>query len=166
MSNVRLPIETTRDGNKITKVCVEDVYKIINRVIDAIDKAYNKSVDVVNSLDKEYISSADNKKYCGSLIIGRGVSQPCLGDAFDEEIGNDIAFMKAKLNANIKKHNFLVKIFNEFDNLLDKIDEDLLKVDSYIIDDLYRLRQYNPVYLDGIEYELGIDDDEVQESTI
>ena len=26
---VRLPIETSREGNKITKVCVEDVYKIV-----------------------------------------------------------------------------------------------------------------------------------------
>ena len=36
MSNenrVGYPIQTTREGNKITKVCVEDYYKMINRII-------------------------------------------------------------------------------------------------------------------------------------
>ena len=155
MSNVRLPIETTRDGNKITKVCVEDVYKIMNRVIEAMDKAHNNSVDIINSVDKKYVSN-DDSEYFGSLVIGRGVSQPCLTDAFDEEIGNDIAFMKAKLNANIKKHNLLTKVWNEFDKLLDIIDIDLSKVDNYICDDLMRLRQYNPEYLEGIEDALNI----------
>lgn len=155
MSNVRLPIETTRDGNKITKVCVEDVYKIMNRVIEAMDKAHNNSVDIINSVDKKYVSN-DDSEYFGSLIIGRGVSQPCLTDAFDEEIGNDIAFMKAKLNANIKKHNLLTRVWNEFCKLLDIIDVDLGKVDDYIYDDLMRLRQYNPEYLKGIEETLGI----------
>lgn len=155
MSNVRLPIETTRDGNKITKVCVEDVYKIMNRVIEAMDKAHNNSVDIINSVDKNYVSN-DDTKYFGSLIIGKGISQPCLKDAFDEGIGNDIAFMKAKLNANIKKHNLLVRVWNEFDKLLDIIDIDLGKIDDYIYDDLMRLRQYNPEYLEGIEETLGI----------
>lgn len=155
MSNVRLPIETTRDGNKITKVCVEDVYKIMNRVIEAMDKAHNNSVDIINSVDKKYVSN-DDSEYFGSLIIGKGVSQPCLTDAFDEEIGNDIAFMKAKLNANIKKHNLLIRVWNEFYNLLDVIDVDLAKIDNYIYDDLMRLRQYNPEYLKGIEETLGI----------
>lgn len=155
MSNVRLPIETTRDGNKITKVCVEDVYKIMNRVIEAMDKAHNNSVDIINSVDKKYVSN-DDAEYFGSLIIGKGISQPCLNDAFDEEIGNDIAFMKAKLNANIKKHNLLTRVWNEFGKLLDIIDVDLGKVDDYIYDDLLRLRQYNPEYLEGIEETLGI----------
>ena len=155
MSNVRLPIETTRDGNKITKVCVEDVYKIMNRVIEAMDKAHNNSVDIINSVDKKYVSN-DDSEYFGSLIIGKGVSQPCLTDAFDEEIGNDIAFMKAKLNANIKKHNLLIRVWNEFYDLLDVIDVDLAKIDNYIYDDLMRLRQYNPEYLKGIEETLGI----------
>ena len=155
MSNVRLPIETTRDGNKITKVCVEDVYKIMNRVIEAMDKAHNNSVDIINSVDKKYVSN-DDSEYFGSLVIGRGVSQPCLTDAFDEEIGNDIAFMKAKLNANIKKHNLLTRVWNEFDKLLDIIDVDLAKIDDYICDDLMRLRQYNPEYLEGIEETLNI----------
>ena len=150
MTNVRMPIETTREGNKITKVCVEDVYKIMNRVIESMDKVHNNSVDIINSIDKDY------GEYHGSLIIGTGISQPCLGDAFDEEIGNNIAFMKAKLNANIKKHNFLVRIWNEYSKLLDLLDVDIDKIDSNIRMDLNNLRIYNPNYLDDLEAKLGL----------
>jgi len=155
MTNVRIPIETTREGNKITKVCVEDVYKIMNRVIESMDKVHNNSVDIINSIDKDY------GKCHGSLIIGTGISQPCLGDAFDEEIGNNIAFMKAKLNANIKKHNFLVRIWNEYSKLLDLLDVDIDKIDSNIRMDLNNLRIYNPNYLNDLEEKLGIVSDEV-----
>jgi len=154
MSNVTLPIETTREGNKITKVCVEDVYKIMNRIIDAMDKAYNNSMKIINGVDKKYVSK--DTYYFGSLIIGTGVSQPCLNDAFDEEIGNDIAFMKAKLNANIKKFNIICRIYNIYLDAAESMDSDLLTIENHILDDLYRLRQYNPEYLDGIEVKLGI----------
>ena len=53
MNDVRFPIETVRDGNKITKTCVEDVYKIVNRVYAAMNKAYNNSVEVLESLQRE-----------------------------------------------------------------------------------------------------------------
>jgi len=149
-NDVRLPIETTREGNKITKICIEDVYKIVNRIQDAMNKAYNNSVDILDSIHKEV------NGFEGELIVGTGISQPCLTDAFDEKIGNDIAFMKAKLNANIKKHNILVRVFNEFSNLLDTADVDLMKIDKYIIDDLRRLRMYNSEYLKDIELELGL----------
>lgn len=150
MSNVRMPIETTREGDKITKVCVEDVYKIINRVLATMDKAYNKSTDIVDTVWKEY------GDYEGQLIIGTGVSQPCLTDAFDEEIGNNIAFMKAKLNANIKKHNLLVRIFNAWGDAMDSIDEEISKVDDYIKMDLDGIRRHNPEYLSNLEDKLGI----------
>lgn len=150
MSNVRMPIETTREGDKITKVCVEDVYKIINRVLATMDKAYNKSTDIVDTVWKEY------GDYEGQLIIGTGVSQPCLTDAFDEEIGNNIAFMKAKLNANIKKHNLLVRIFNAWGDAMDSIDEEISKVDDYIKMDLDGIRRHNPEYLSNLENTLGI----------
>lgn len=150
MSNVRMPIKTTREGDKITKVCVEDVYKIINRVLATMDKAYNKSADIVDTVWKEY------GDYEGQLIIGTGVSQPCLTDAFDEEIGNNIAFMKAKLNANIKKHNLLVRIFNTWGDAMDSIDEEINKIDDYIKMDLDGIRRHNPEYLSNLEDILGI----------
>lgn len=155
MNDVRMPIETTREGNKITKQCVEDIYKMTNRVINAIDKAYNNSFKIIDATkDDEYGDSS-------SVIYARGISQPSLTDAFDEQIGNDVAFIKMKLNANIKKHNFLVKIWNEFYETLNTIDKDLSKIDTYILDDLYRMRLYNPEYLKNLEVELGIDQYEV-----
>ena len=162
MNNVRMPIETNREGTKITKVCVEDVYKMINRVQDAMNKAYNNSVDIIDSIHKDY-KCADGTVASGELIIGTGISQPCLTDAFDEEIGNNIAFMKAKLNANIKKHNFLCRIYNEFGDLCYKMDEEFDKIDKNIIRDLVGLRNFNPEYLTGIEDKLGLPAYEVQE---
>lgn len=141
MDNVRMPIETTRDGNKITKVCVEDVYKMINRVQDAMNKAHDNSVDIIDSIHK------DVNGYEGELIIGTGVSQPCLTDAFDEEIGNNIAFMKAKLNANMKKRNLLYRVYNQYISVLEAIDVELEKIDEYIDLDLEGVRKHNPEYL-------------------
>ena len=141
MDNVRMPIETTREGNKITKVCVEDVYKMVNRVIGAMDKAYNSSVDILDSIHKEV------NGYEGELIIGTGISQPCLTDAFDEEIGTNIAFMKAKLNANLKKRNLLFRIYNKYIDILDSLDTEIEKVEKYISMDLEGIRRHNPEYL-------------------
>ena len=141
MDNVRMPIETTREGNKITKVCVEDVYKMINRVIEAMDKAYNSSVEILNSIHKEV------NGYEGELIIGTGISQPCITDAFDEEIGTNIAFMKAKLNANLKKRNLLYRIYNKYVDVLDSLDTEIEKIENYIDMDLEGIRRHNPEYL-------------------
>lgn len=150
MNDVRFPIETVRDGNKITKTCVEDVYKIVNRVYAAMDKAYNKSVDVLENLP----TYDDDPDTC--VIIGRGISQPCLTDAFDEEIGNNIAFMKMKLNANIKKFNFLSRVLDNFIDCADTIYEDIYKIQNAIQMDLDGIRKHNPEYLQGIENKLGI----------
>lgn len=141
MDNVRMPIETTREGNKITKVCVEDVYKMVNRVIEVMDKAYNNSVEILDSIHKEV------NGYEGELIIGTGISQPCLTDAFDEEIGTNIAFMKAKLNANLKKRNLLYRIYNKYVDVLDSLDTEIEKVENYINMDLEGIRRHNPEYL-------------------
>ena len=148
--DVRLPIKTVRESNKITKVCVEDVYKIINRIYKNMNKAYNDSVDVLESIHK------DVNDWEGELIVGTGISQPCMTDAFDEEIGNNIAFMKAKLNANIKKHNFICRVYNNFSRACYEIEKELFKIDGFILDDLERLRTYNENYLPNIENKLGL----------
>jgi hypothetical protein len=150
MNDVRMPIETIREGNKITKTCVEDVYKIANRVIEAMDKAYNNSVDIIDSLQ------SDEYGEDSAVVFGKGTSQPCLTDAFDEEIGNNIAFMKMKLNANIKTHNFLCKIFNQYMKMLDTLNEDIDRVDKKIMFDLDGIRKHNSSYLSDIENKLGI----------
>ena len=157
MSDVRMPIETNREGEKTTKICVEDVYKMVNRVVSVMNKSYNNSSDIIESINKEYYPTSDPEHYYeGYLIKGIGVSEPCNGDKYDEQIGCDIAFMKAKLNANIKKHNLLCRIYNEYSHALDKIDLEIYKIDNLIRYDLENLRKYNPEYLKDIEEKLGL----------
>ena len=153
MNDVRLPIETYRKGNKITKICAEDVYKMLNRIWNVINKAVDKTEGIFDSVQKQHRGNN------GFYVVGVGRSQPCLNDVFDEEIGNSIAFMKAKLSTNIKKHNVLVKAYNEMVKVLDSIDEELVKIDDYIVKDLNSLRVYNRDYLNGIENKLGIYDE-------
>jgi hypothetical protein len=138
----KLPVKTTREGDKITKVCVEDVYKLVNRIIDSMDKAYNKSIDILDSITKEVDG------YEGSLIVGTGVSQPCGDDVFDEQIGNDIAFIKAKLNANWKKVRFIDRIVSEYRKLFNTLFQEFEKLSTYIEKDIDKIKEYNPNYLD------------------
>ena len=159
MSNenrVGFPIQTKREGNKITKVCVENFYKMINRIMDAEDRSAEKWNEVYDSLEKTMINSKDEPE-SGWLVVGTGISQPNIKDAFDEEIGNNIAFMKAKLNANMKKRNVLFRFWNAAMITVDAIDDEIAKIDDKIAMDLHNLRQYNPEYLeklDGDGYEI------------
>lgn len=151
MKDVKLPITTVREGNKITKVCVEDVYKMLNRIIEK----QNVTADLLESLHKT-VETEEGALVPGEFIIGTGTSQPCLTDAFDEEIGSNIAFMKAKLNANLKKYRFLGKVWNSLIKTLDTVDDEFDRVSEMILMDLDGVRKHNPEYLNGIEFELGI----------
>ena len=145
------PIQTIKEGNKITKICVEDYYKMINRIADAEDRSAEKWNEIWESMGED--------DTC--VIIGTGISQPCLTDAFDEEIGNNIAFMKAKLNANMKKRNVLRKLWEAAMITIDAIDEEWNKIDNMIAFDLNGLRKYNTEYLNHLD-EFGY---EIQEET-
>lgn len=136
-----LPIKTIKDGNVTTKVCIEDIYKMINRIQEPMDQAYKKFNEIVDSYHKE-IDGIE-----GFLIMGKGTSKPCLLDAYDEEIGNNIAFMKAKLNANLKKTRLLDKLFNEMVKVFGAIYDEHLRLDHYIQMDLRGIRNHNPEYL-------------------
>ena len=139
MSNVKMPIQTIREGNKITKVCVEDVYKMINKIIEPIDKLRNG----LDDFEKEY-EYPDGSVYRGDLVIGTGVSQPCIGDAFDEEIGMNLAFIKSKLNANIKKYRFLLRAMKNADKVVDSIANEMGRVYDLIEMDIEGVRKHNP----------------------
>ena len=145
MNNMNLPIETIRDGNKITKICAENIYKMIGRIKNSMNITYSRMASYLHQTSKKY------KGVNGFLIIGKGVSQPCITDAFDEEIGNNIAFMKAKLNANIKKYNLLKKIRRDNLKLEQVIEEEMAKVTEYIELDLDGIRKHNPDYLRNSE---------------
>jgi len=151
MKDVKLPITTVHEGNKITKVCVEDVYKMLNRIIEK----QNVTAELLESLHKT-VETTDGALVPGEFIVGTGISQPCLTDAFDEEIGSNIAFMKAKLNANLKKYRFLTKVWNSLIKTLDTVDDEFDRVSEMIQMDLDGVRKHNPEYLDGIEDELGL----------
>lgn len=161
MKDVKLPIKTVREGNKITKVCVEDVYKMLNRIIEK----QNVTADLLESLHKT-VETEEGALVPGEFIIGTGISQPCLTDAFDEEIGSNIAFMKAKLNANFKKYRFLTKVWDSLIKTLDAVDDEFDRVIEMILMDLDGVRKHNPEYLEGIECELGIVRDEEEEDEV
>ena len=160
MDNVRLPIRTSREGNKITKVCVEDIYKMINRIGAAEERSTEKWNEILESLDKD-VEDADGGIVNGCLVVGTGISQPNIKDAFDETVGNNIAFMKAKLNANFKKRNILFKLFNAANITLEAISEEIVKIDNKIQMDLEGIRKHNPEYLSRLDeygYEFNLDD--------
>ena len=150
---VKLPIETYREGNQITKVCVEDVHRMVNRIQEGMNRTFNKTVDVMDSLeDLEYGKDS-------AVIMGKGISQPCLTDAFDEEIGSNIAFMKMKLNINIKKHKFLSRALKAWLSMIPVFEEEFMRVEPKIHMDLEGIRRHNPNYLmdpEKIEEKLGI----------
>lgn len=142
---VRLPIETYREGNKITKVCVEDVYKLVNRLEEIVEKTYSENTDIVESVFKTY-DTQDEGKVKGELFICTGTSQPCITDAFDEEIGDVIAFTKAKLKANIKKRNLVLRLYNSYIKALLRLDKEMIKFEDNIQKDIDKIRVYNPEY--------------------
>lgn len=143
MSNI--PMKTIRDGNKITKVCVEDVTKLTDKIRLEVAKAYTDVLDTLNSVKSNYDGIS------GKFIIGKGISQPCIVDAFDEEIGNNIAFMKAKLNANIKKYRLLRKVCKRLAEFNKALFDEVEKIIEYIELDLDGIRKHNPDYLKGSE---------------
>ena len=145
MNEVKLPIETTKEGYKTTKVCVEDCYKLINKIYESLNRSYNKSVEILEGVHKKY------NEYEGELIIGTGISQPCLKDAYDEEIGSSIAFMKAKLNANMKKRNILFRLLRTKFIVVNAIEREICNLDDKIALDLDGLRKYNPEYLKNLD---------------
>lgn len=166
MNNVIMPIVTSREGNKITKRCVEDVYKMVNRIIEGMNKAYNKAAEDIDSIVKRVPAKDEYGKSItaeGYLVIGTGISQPCLTDAFDEEIGNNLAFMKAKLNANLKKLRLIDRIENNWLKAINAFEDEAEKIGEMILMDLEGIRRHNPEYLEGIEYELGLVGDEEEE---
>ena len=153
MSNenrIEYPIQTKREGNKITKICVEDIYKIINRIGAAEERSSEEWNKIMDEIEKE-VPNANGEIGEGCLIIGTGISQPNIKDAFDEEIGNNIAFMKAKLNANMKKRNILFRLYNAAFITLDAIDTEIAKIDGKIALDLENLRKHNPDYLNKLD---------------
>ena len=142
---IEYPIETRKEGRKITKICVEDIHRPLNHIIREMDRRYNNIVGIINSTEKK-VPNANGEIGTGNLIVGTGISQAMLIDTYDEEIGQEIAFRKAKLNANIKKRNVITKIYNETVKFLNVLDEMYDRYSDYIDMDINAIKVYNPDY--------------------
>lgn len=140
---VRLPIVTTVNGFTTQKVVVEDVYKMSNRIIEASTRCYNKIMDIINSIHKTY-TDPEGDEYEGELIIGTGTSTPCEGDLYDDKIGNEIAFKKAKLKANMQKFKKLIQVAKALDALHSVVWKEIDKVTYLTNMDIEALKEYNP----------------------
>ena len=52
-NRIEYPIQTIREGNKITKICVEDFYKMLNRICDEDIRGNEEFEEIWDSLDVE-----------------------------------------------------------------------------------------------------------------
>ena len=82
-NEVRLPIKTVQKGDEISKVCVEDCYKIVNRVVQSMDKAYNNSIDILDSIHKKYDGYEGsyccyNQSACSEMAYGHYINYRCI----------------------------------------------------------------------------------------
>lgn len=151
------PIITDTNGEEITKYCVEDVYKIINRLDSIISRHKDKIEEIYDSYYTETVD-VEGDDVEGYLIIGKGTSKPCEPDIFNEDVGNHLAFVKSKLNANLKKLNLISKVSGELCKAFPELDMEYRKFGKEVIRDLEEIRKYNPDYLSDIEYDFGLYD--------
>lgn len=133
-----LPVKTIKQGETTVKVVVDDFYKTLNRVIDGLNNLVDNSNTIINSVHKEY------GDYEGELIIGRGVSQPCNGDKYDEALGSEIAFRKAKINGNLKKIRIIERLLTKLWKYEFILSEELTNLDTQLLEDASYMRKLNP----------------------
>lgn len=133
-----LPVKTIKQGETTVKVVVDDFYKTLNRIIDGLSNLVDNSNTIINSVHKEY------GDYEGELIIGRGVSQPCNGDKYDEALGSEIAFRKAKINGNLKKIRIIERLLTKLWKYEFILSEELTNLDTQLLEDSDYMRKLNP----------------------
>lgn len=133
-----LPVKTIKQGETTIKIVVDDFYKTLNRVIDGLSNLVDNSNTIINSVHKEY------GDYEGELIIGRGVSQPCNGDKYDEALGSEIAFRKAKINGNLKKIRIIERLLTKLWKYEFILSEELTNLDTQLLEDSNYMKQVNP----------------------
>lgn len=138
-----LPVKTIKQGETTIKIVVDDFYKTLNRVIDGLNNLVDSSNNIIDSVHKEY------EDYEGELIIGRGVSQPCNGDKYDEALGSEIAFRKAKINGNLKKCRIIERLLTKLWKYEVVLSEELTNLDTQLLEDSDYMKQVNPNFYLG-----------------
>lgn len=127
-------LETFKDGEITTKIVVENFDKSLKKITDAVNGS-------LLSIYREILPSYRNSE--GKIdIIGKGVSRPCKEDVYNEKLGEEIAFKKAKLNANCKKMRILRRIQKELIKSYEVLGKEMDKLDDYITSDLNNLVKY------------------------
>lgn len=122
-------IKLFKKGTKTIVVVHDEWTKLYNQTEMIISRSFHK-------IDK-YL------RHTEEIIEGRGISQPCGEDVYDENIGKQIAFKKAKLHANMKKFNRIYNVYKILTKTSEKIVELLIKLNTLIEKDIDYIKQYN-----------------------
>lgn len=138
MSDVKLPIKTIKKGHTTIKICVEDVKRLMERVRSSARYLQEHVFDITD----EIYQCIDGQ--LGEFIIGKGVSRPNIKDAYDEEIGSSLAFVKAKLNSSNKKLRLLKRIHRLYTKSLKSLEREIAATQNSIEADIEKVRLHNP----------------------
>lgn len=133
-----IPIKTYYDGESITKTVVDDIYRLVNRLSKMNEDCFEKTNDALASIHKDYDG------FTGELIVATGNSKPRKDDVYDQKIGEEIAFKKAKLKLNLKRLKLLKHIRNEYVKAVNKLDDEANKIIPVLSMDMNDLSKYNP----------------------
>ena len=132
------PIKTYTSGKTTIKICTEDIHKLINGIAGACYKAAGEIFEKLESY------KAENGDY---IVESIGIATPTQDDQFDQNIGNEIAFRKVKLSANLKKARLLIKCIKSLEQAVQVCKDKLDKVTEYIKKDTEALRTYNDEFI-------------------
>lgn len=137
-----IPTNTEIKGTKTTKTIVEDYYKNLNRLQEALYKCFNDSNEILDSLYKSY-QDQNGVIWEGELIVSTASSTPREGDEYSEDLGHEIAFRKCKLKANLKKRRIVEKLMNSATKMFDSYVKELEILNHYINMDVAALTLYD-----------------------
>lgn len=131
------PIKTFVGKNTVVKVCTEDVSKIVKNVRSLLQEL---NLCIEEMFYNNWYSDSKN----GFYIESKGKAVCDDKDEFDLETGEEIAFRKVKLIANIKKFRMLSRIINKVNDILDSLIDLRTRYAEYITKDQIALEKYNP----------------------
>lgn len=114
--------------------------KTIVVVKDDWSKLYAQMEDILNFTQRKLNKYLDNMNL---YVEGKGISSPCGEDVYDENIGKQIAFKKAKLSANMKKFRKIHHVYRIMNDCTTKLGLLLMKINSFIEKDIEYIQNYN-----------------------
>lgn len=116
-------IKTFKENNTITKVRIENASDLFSFMYSSLGSVYS-------FLNKE-----------DQVIVTLGKSTPRNGDEFNEKSGNIIAFRKARIKANKKKIDLLIKFRKFLLELIRNTNEKTLKLQKFVDKDVRYIKE-------------------------